>query len=276
MTASELYKAGQLDDAITAQLAIVKGNPADQGKRFFLFELLLFSGDLDRAQKQIDAITFGDERDATVIIYKRWLDSERARRACFTTGGEPKLLAPPSEHVRLRLEALRQKRAQQQDEFARLVHQANQLMPALTGQLNGRPFTLLRDCDDLLAGVLEVFVNGLYYWIPFENIASLDVVPPEYPRDLYAMTAQLEVLNGDTGEVCLPVLYPLTHLSASQDMKLGRANDWQEHPGNITMGVGLKCILVEDDAVPLPEWRELVINHPETAEPEAPQPETST
>lgn len=263
MTASELYKAGQLEEAITAQLAVVKANPADQGKRFFLFELLLFLGDLDRAQKQIEAITFGDERDATVIVYKRWLDSERLRRACFTTGGEPKLLAPPSEHVRLRLEALRQWRANNQESFGQLVHQANALMPPLKGELDGKAFSELRDCDDLLAGVMEVWVNGLYYWIPFENIASLNVMPPEYPRDLYALTAQLEVLNGDTGEVWLPVLYPNTHTASDPQFKLGRGNDWQTLPGDVVMGVGLKCILVEEDAIPLPEWRELTIHHPE-------------
>ncbi len=39
MTASELYKAGRLHEAIEAQLQEVKAQPADQGKRLFLFEL---------------------------------------------------------------------------------------------------------------------------------------------------------------------------------------------------------------------------------------------
>ncbi len=49
MNATELYRAGKLQEAITAQVAEVKANPTDQGKRLFLFELLVFAGDLDRA-----------------------------------------------------------------------------------------------------------------------------------------------------------------------------------------------------------------------------------
>ena len=48
--ASELFHAGQLQDAIAAQIAKVKSSPTDQPARFFLFELFLFSGDLDRAR----------------------------------------------------------------------------------------------------------------------------------------------------------------------------------------------------------------------------------
>ena len=51
MTASDLFKAGRLREAIDAQLAKVKGQPTDQAARFFLFELFLFSGDLDRARR---------------------------------------------------------------------------------------------------------------------------------------------------------------------------------------------------------------------------------
>jgi len=39
MSASELFKAGKLQEAIDAQLKEVKNKPADQSERLFLFEL---------------------------------------------------------------------------------------------------------------------------------------------------------------------------------------------------------------------------------------------
>jgi type VI secretion system protein ImpE len=60
MNAGELYKAGRLAEAIEAQIQEVKANPIDNGKRLFLFELLAFAGDLDRARRQIDAVSYDD------------------------------------------------------------------------------------------------------------------------------------------------------------------------------------------------------------------------
>src|SRR3954470_16505756 len=60
LSASELYKAGKLEQAIEAQVKEVRAQPADHGKRIFLFELLAFAGDLDRARRQVDAVQYDD------------------------------------------------------------------------------------------------------------------------------------------------------------------------------------------------------------------------
>ena len=81
MNATELFKAGSLKEAIEAQTQEVKANPTDPGRRLFLFELLAFAGDLDRARRQIEAVRYDEpERDTAVQRYRRLLDSEAARR----------------------------------------------------------------------------------------------------------------------------------------------------------------------------------------------------
>jgi len=91
MNASESYKAGKLQEAIDAQIQDVKTNPADQAKRLFLFELLLFAGDLDRARRQVDAITYGQmDLDMAVLGYRQLLDAELARRRLFSDGLAPR------------------------------------------------------------------------------------------------------------------------------------------------------------------------------------------
>ena len=72
MNASDLFKAAKLPEAIDAQIAEVKANPGDQSKRLFLFEMLAFAGDLDRARRQIDAVNYGQmELDTAVLAYRK-------------------------------------------------------------------------------------------------------------------------------------------------------------------------------------------------------------
>src|SRR6516164_7532733 len=106
MTSSDFYKAGRLADAIDAQVKAVKAAPADHGKRLFLFELLAFAGDLDRARRQIDAVQYDEpELAAAALGYKGLLDSEEARRRWSRDGVPPKFFGEAPEHAHWRLEA---------------------------------------------------------------------------------------------------------------------------------------------------------------------------
>lgn len=51
MQARTLYEAGQLEEAIAALGADLRGDPTDLRRRTFLFELLCFAGEYDRAEK---------------------------------------------------------------------------------------------------------------------------------------------------------------------------------------------------------------------------------
>src|SRR5205823_8013981 len=107
MSAAELYKAGRLQEAVAAQIQEVKANPADHAKRLFLFELLAFAGELDRARRQIEAIKYDDnDLERAVMAYRKLIDAEEARRRLFSDGLVPGFFGEPSEHLRLRLEAV--------------------------------------------------------------------------------------------------------------------------------------------------------------------------
>jgi type VI secretion system protein ImpE len=258
MSASELFKAGRLQEAIDAQIQEVKANPADPSKRLFLFELLAFAGDLERAKKQIDALRFDQpELAAAVQDYRKILDAEQARRRLFREGAEPKFLVPPGDHVRLRMEAVGRLRDQQPAEAAELLTRAADASPPLTGFLNNKPFALLRDADDLFGPVLEVFAKGVYSWVPLEQVDSLAMNPPRFPRDLLWFPARLTIREGPSGEVFLPNLYPASHEHSIDSIKLGRETDWQAAEGGPVRGMGARTFLVGDDAVGLLEWREL-------------------
>lgn len=257
MTASDLYKAGKLQEAIDAQLQVVKSSPADHSKRLFLFELLAFAGDLDRARRQVDAIKYDElELETALLAYKKVLDAEQARRALFKSGTSPHFLAETPEHVRLRLEALNRLRENRASEAAELLAKAVAASPHFRGQLNDKPFETLRDCDDLFGPVLEVMSHGSYFWLPLEQVDILSMSPPKFPRDLLWLPAHLEVRDGPAGDVFLPTVYPGSHESPDSQIKLGRLTDWKTADG-VTLGIGSRMFLAGDDAVSLLDWREL-------------------
>jgi type VI secretion system protein ImpE len=256
MDATQLYKSGQLTEAIDAQLAVVKAKPMDQGQRLFLFELLVFAGDLDRAQRQIDAIQSDQPEIVTALMdYRKLLEAERTRRQVFSNKVQPGFLGPVPEHVRVRLLGLVKLADKASAEAATLFQEANGQIAPLQGTLNGKAFSGLRDGDDCLGSVLEVYAKGKYYWVPLEQIDALTMVAPRFPRDLLWIPAHLETKEGDAGSVFLPALYPGTDQESDPQLKLGRLTDWRgEDP---VRGVGVKIFFVGDDESSILDWRNL-------------------
>lgn len=266
MNASELFKKGSLPEAIQAQINEVKASPADQSKRIFLFEMLAFAGDLDRARKQIDAIKYEHlELETAVANYRKLLEAEQARRNLFEGGVRPQFFGEVPHHVELRLQAIQCFRDKRPDEAAKLLQEAQQLSPTILGMLNGKPFNGLRDCDDLFGPVLEVMAGGKYIWVPLDQVESMAINPPKFPRDLIWFPARLELLYKGMGEIFLPVLYPDSYKEADDKLKLGRSTVFSETEP--VLGKGSKLFLAGDDGVPLLEWRELIVNEPEQAAP---------
>ncbi|MDZ4783222.1 MAG: type VI secretion system accessory protein TagJ [Planctomycetia bacterium] len=261
MNAHELFNAGRLSEAIEAQLADVKSNPGDQGKRLFLFELSVFAGDLDRATRQIEALKYDDmELQIAAKNYRDLLESERKRRLVFQEGTQPKFLFEAPEHVLLRLEALRQLRAGQNEQAQATLTTAREKAPPVKGTLNEKPFQDLCDCDDLLGTVLEVMAKGEYFWVPLEFVSTIAMNPPRFPRDLIWAPARLETHGSESGEIYLPALYANSFEHAEDAVKLGRTSDWVETPNGPILGRGGRMFLLDEGSVPMLEWRELIVD----------------
>jgi type VI secretion system protein ImpE len=260
MNAGELFKAGKLQEAIDAQVQEVKANPGDQNKRNFLFELFAFAGDLERARRQLEALTYSEvELEGARQQYRDLLDAEAKRREVFQGRARPQFFLEPPEHAKRRLEALPFVHNHQLAEARALLAEANQMAPSLAGELNGSAFQGLSDYDDRFATVLEVMFKGVYGWVPLEQIASLVAAAPRLPRDLLWFPARLVLRDGTTGEVFLPVLYPFSHAEPSDLIRLGREVDWKNADEGPIVGVGPHQYLVGDRPVALLEWRELHI-----------------
>ena len=81
LDARTLYQSGKLDEAIQALGAEVRDNPTDAQRRTFLFELLCFAGDYDRAEKQLAVLgQGGSESQMGALLYHAALHAERLRK----------------------------------------------------------------------------------------------------------------------------------------------------------------------------------------------------
>ena len=242
MTSSELFQAGKLRGAIDAQIAKVKAQPANNPARFFLFELFLFAGELDRARKQLDVLRYEDPQHlAAIKQYRDALDAEVKRRAVFAGTEQPKGLTDGPAHVMQRFEALAFSAHGEHAAAKRRFDEANAAVPILKGTFNGVPFEGWFDSDERFGTVLEVFgTGGVYSWVPLENVESISMNPPKAPRDVILRPANLVLKDGIEGDVLLPGLYPGSWQSSDEELQLGLATDWLESDGGVTRGMGIR------------------------------------
>jgi type VI secretion system protein ImpE len=254
MTARESFKAGNLSSALEEIGGEVRSNPADAGRRTFLFELLCFGGELERAGKQLEVLAQqGSDADIAVQAYRNALECEAARRQVFSENRIPGFPKEIPGYAALHLKAIHCLRDGQGAQARSLLEEATQSYPSLHGQLNNQPFTSLNDCDDLLGPFLEVFVVSNYCWIPWECIQSVVIAEPKYLRDLVWIPASIELTFGPLGQVLLPCLYPASYQSPDDQIKLGRITDWRTDVEGLSLGLGQKLIAADDKEVPIAE-----------------------
>ncbi len=260
MNAKEFFDAGNLSAAIDQLNQDVKTNPTDSRSRIFLFELLCFSGAYERAQRQLETIIHLSG-DASVEIggqlYKNIVEAEQARQRIFTKGGQPKFLHEPPPYTTLHLDALARLLENRPGEAKALLEESSDSRPPLKGRIDGRSFEEFRDCDDLIAPFLEVFVQTDYVWLAFEHIRRIEIAPPTKLRDLIWVPARIELHRGSLGETFLPTLYPGSSEHPNDLVKLGRMTDWKPVGEDLVLGVGQRMFLIDDEDRPILEIKEV-------------------
>ena len=199
--AGELYKAGRLGEAIEAQVQEVKASPLDQAKRLFLFELAGFAGDLDRARRQIDVRRVQGQRPRRrpwPSTASCWTPS-RPAAICSPGDVAPGFFGEPSEHLRLRLEAVNRLREGRPGGGRRDCSPGPRGDPRSRASSTASRSRTFRDADDLFGGVLEVMAHGRYFWVGLEQVRLVAMNPPRFPRDLLFIPAHLELATSGRG-----------------------------------------------------------------------------
>jgi len=262
-TAGALFRAGKLSAAIGAANAAVRSKPGDFGERLLLAELLVFAGNLQRADVILDAAAKTDPTTAVVVAeFRQLLRADIARQQCLAEGRVPEFLGQPGRALQAALAARVALRAGEMDEAQRQAAAAEAGRPRIAGILKQADgdvvFSDFRDADDLYAGFFEVLTTtGKYFWIPTERVASIELHPPRRPRDLAWRRAAMSVIDGPDGEVYLPALYVSAQPAPSEDISLGRTTDWLGEEDGLVRGIGQRVFLIGDDAYGITDLADL-------------------
>lgn len=257
--AKALLDAGDLNGAVQSALNYVKANPVDHQARTFLFELSLFSGDWDRAGRQLDAIGHQDAKAMIgTMIYRQCIEAEKKRARYFSDGLKPEFLADVPNYVYGLLTANNRLREGNAGEAREILDQTEEERPAFPCTVSGETAEDFRDYNDLTAGIMEVIIKDSYVWVPFEQIEKITINEPQSLRDLYWLQGTMETANGTNGEVFFPLLYVNSFKHDDDQVRLGRMTDWRDLGSELYQGEGTKLFWVNGQARPITELKEVV------------------
>lgn len=248
MNTIELFQAGDLTGALSAAVGEVKSDPTDVAARYRFCELLCFAGDWDRAATHLNAI-FEQEPSmgGVVALVRQLMRAAEARERWLTEGTRPELVEPSGEDVELRLKAAEEQRAGNAAAAKELLDQAESMRSSPAGTLNGEPFDEWRDLDDMTAACAELLTaDGRYSWIPWGQIESLDMEPPQRPLDTLWRPIKASQGKLPAGRLYMPVLYVGSSQSDDDRIRLGRFTDWRGEDGEPIRGVGRREFLTGD------------------------------
>ena len=257
MTAEEFLKVGRLDEALNTIQKVVREDPVNPRPRIFLFQLLGVVGEWRRAGTQLRVLSEMDS-DSMVLarIFEPVLQCESVRADVFAGQLTPSILGQPPQwlsHLVQALEHFGKGNFKAGDESR---HRAFEGAPMSGGTINGEPFDWIADADERLGPVLEVILQGRYYWIPFCCIRQVIMEPATDLRDLVWAPAHFVWVNGQQASGHIPTRYSGTEHAVDASLKLSRKTEWLEENG-IHLGLGQRVFATDRNDYPLLEIRKI-------------------
>ncbi len=264
MTAEDQLEAGDLDGALAALQDAVRADAANPALRVFLFQLLCVRGEWKRAIAQLKVSA---ELDPTATpmaqTYREGIICEVYREKVFAGEKAPLIFGEPQEWTALIVEALKANAAGEAGKAAEIRARAFDAAPTVSGKIDGQPFEWVADADMRLGPLLEIIVNGKYYWMPFSSIAKAEFEDPADLRDVVWTPCTITLTNRGEFVALIPTRYAGTVAADSAALKLARATEWVDLGHDTFAGLGQRLIttdlgdtalmdlrLLEMDAVP--------------------------
>jgi type VI secretion system protein ImpE len=257
--AAELLKGADPAAALKALSDDVRARPADSKPRVFMAQLLCVLGQWERALNQL---TVAAELDALAVpmkqVYGEAVRCEGLRAEVFAGTRTPMIFGQPDEWLALLIESLLRQGRGEFELAEDLRQRAFEAAPAIGGSIDGVPFEWLADADMRLGPVLEAFVNGKYYWIPYARLARVKIEPPEDLRDCVWMPAHLDFENGGQTLALIPTRYEGSEKCEDGELQLARKTAWRELRPEVWAGHGQRVLGSDQGEYAIMDVREIV------------------
>lgn len=265
-SAEDRLRSGDLDGALQELQKLVRREPAAAAHRVFLFQLLVVLGQWDRARTQLSVLRDLDASTLPMVdTYGAALRCERLRAAVFAGERTPLLFGEPAQWAAELVHALALAAAGRAGDAQALRARALEAAPAVPGRIEvasggataGHDFAWLADADSRLGPLLEVIVEGKYYWVPPAAVRSIRIEPPADLRDLVWLPAMLQWQNGGEAVGLLPARYPGSESTGDPALCLGRRTEWLEQGHETFHGLGQKVLATDAGEFALLDVRSL-------------------
>jgi type VI secretion system protein ImpE len=262
VSAESALRDGRLDEALAALQADIRKKPQDKALRVFLFQLLAVNGAWERALRQLDVLVEMDAQYALLAqTYRPLIACEVFRGELFRGLRSPSSLGEPLPWFGALIEATRLHAQGEPAAAEALRDQAFEQADAVPGRLDGKPFAWIADADARLGPVLEVILQGRYFWVPFARIRKISLEPAADLRDFVWLPARFTWSNGGEAVGFVPTRYP-----GSEDgdgaIRLARTTEWHE-VGGIALGRGQRMLATDSDDAGLLEVKEIELDLPD-------------
>ncbi|MDN5787191.1 type VI secretion system accessory protein TagJ [Pseudorhodobacter sp.] len=265
-SAASLVKQGDPDAALLALQAEIRANAADKSKRVFLFQLLSVLGDWDRAIRQLKVSAEMDPAAVPMAqTYREGIICEVYREKVFSGEKDPLVFGEPQEWVALLIEALKVQAAGRAQDAAGLRAKAFEAAPVMGGTINDTPFEWVADADMRLGPVLEVIVNGRYFWMPFNQIGSIAAEAPVDLRDCVWTPVNMTLRNGGDIVALIPTRYAGTAEHGNAAERLARETNWHDIGAETFIGRGQRLLTTDAGDTALMDVRSLIMAQPDVA-----------
>jgi type VI secretion system protein ImpE len=256
---AELLQAADPAGALKALSDEVRARPGDSKLRVFMAQLLCVLGQWERALNQLNVAA---ELDALAVpmkqVYGEAIRCEGVRAEVFAGTRTPMVFGQPDEWLALLIESLLRQGSGDTQLAEDLRQRAFDAAPAISGTLDGKPFEWLADADMRLGPVLEAYVNGRYYWVPYARLAHVKLDAPEDLRDCVWLPAHLEFENGGETLALVPVRYEGTEKSGDGALQLARKTEWRELRPEVWAGLGQRMLSSDGGEHALMDVREIL------------------
>jgi type VI secretion system protein ImpE len=257
MTPEEHLRAGDPEQALAALQEQVRADPSNAKLRIFLFQLLCILGDWKRAVAQL---RLSAELDASATVmaqaYREAILCEVYRAKVFKGEKDPMILGEPEVWLAQLMEAQKLLAQGKVEQAASLRDAAYEAAPTTAGTVNGTAFDWIADADMRLGPVLEVILNGRYFWLPFTQIQSLEIDEPSDLRDTVWMAGTLTLANEGAMAVLIPTRYPGSE-TGEAGARLARLTSWSDLGGGTYVGSGQRLLTIGEQDFPLMDIRQL-------------------
>lgn len=274
MSAGEALRTGDVDAALQELFDEVRAEPDKAKHRIFLFQLLCVAGQWDRALTQLNVAHELDPAAGMMAnAYQEILHCEAYREKVFAGTHTPLVFGEPAPWIALMIEALQREAKGEREQAEQLRGEALEAAPATPGKVTCRAsegltsaeeepsaehgFEWIADGDSRLGPILELIVNGRYYWAPWDRIAEVVIEPPADLRDVVWMPAHFRWANEGEAVGVIPTRYPGSQSHEDGAIRMARRTSWEEPSEQTYLGLGQRVLMTNDRELGLMDVRRI-------------------